>query len=344
MESTHESHGPFSQILSLLKGLRPGTELDEKAASINAAIMDTSSVLEVLRQNYLESSENLIAADNAESPLDRIISVTKFLVGIVRFSKFKKPLNPIAGEVCFGKMQHQDNTTTFFVSEQVSHHPPTSAVNLRNDNHGIECNTSETNATTFWGKHLETKIKGNKQVILKNKGELYDLQIPNLYVRLLRYAAEYTGEAGVVCKKTGFISKLKYKSKPLMGGSWNVVKGKIYHESNPTEILCSIEGRWDQQIAWTNLTTNCSEIIHYDEKPAAWTAVLEEKSSEKVWEKFKESTDKGDTSDANRHKGEVEEAQREKSKKGRKYVPVYFTWKNGEWSPNGKLPTALQQP
>jgi len=47
-----------------------------------------------------------------------------------------KPLNPFLGECFVGKWLDEAGTTNL-VSEQVSHHPPATAFNCWNDEHGV---------------------------------------------------------------------------------------------------------------------------------------------------------------------------------------------------------------
>lgn len=58
---------------------------------------------------------------------------------------------------------------------------------------------------------------------------------------------------------------------------------------------------------------------------------LHEKCSEKVWGKFKQAMNDGDFQAANRAKAEVEEAQRERKRLGKDFVPQYFEFRDGDW-------------
>jgi hypothetical protein len=53
-----------------------------------------------------------------------------------------KPLNPFLGELFIGKWKDEAGTTRL-VAEQVSHHPPATACNIWNDEHGVRvCSSS----------------------------------------------------------------------------------------------------------------------------------------------------------------------------------------------------------
>jgi hypothetical protein len=56
--------------------------------------------------------------------------------------KRMKPLNPFLGELFIGKWEDEAGTTRL-VAEQVSHHPPATACNIWNDEHGVRvCSSS----------------------------------------------------------------------------------------------------------------------------------------------------------------------------------------------------------
>ena len=80
------------------------------------------------------------SASSSDDPLERIKCVVKFyLSGFYKKPKgLKKPYNPILGE-CFRTYWHNEatNSKTFYVAEQVSHHPPITSFYVTNRKEGF---------------------------------------------------------------------------------------------------------------------------------------------------------------------------------------------------------------
>ena len=64
-----------------------------------------------------------------EEPFERMKRIVKwYLSGFYKKPKgLKKPYNPILGETFRCYWEHPNGSKTFYMSEQVSHHPPISA-------------------------------------------------------------------------------------------------------------------------------------------------------------------------------------------------------------------------
>lgn len=71
---------------------------------------------------------------------------------IMLFQGLKKPYNPIIGEVFRCYWKNPSGTKTFFVAEQVSHHPPVSAFYVSNRRDGYVFNGSILAKSKFYGK------------------------------------------------------------------------------------------------------------------------------------------------------------------------------------------------
>lgn len=74
-----------------------------------------------------------------------------YLSGFYKKPKgIKKPYNPILGETfrCFWK---HENSRTFYIAEQVSHHPPVSAFYVSNRAEGFSISGSVLAKSKFYG-------------------------------------------------------------------------------------------------------------------------------------------------------------------------------------------------
>lgn len=77
-----------------------------------------------------------------------------------------------------------------------------------------------------------------------------------MVIRIFRGAIEFNGEATVHCEKTGVSAKIKYKAKPIFGGSWNAIEGKVLDSNGKTQY--EMDGNWDSVVNIKNLRTNVS--------------------------------------------------------------------------------------
>lgn len=73
----------------------------------------------------------------------------------------KKPLNPVLGEVFYGKWPDTGKGETFLVSEQVSHHPPITAYYIENKKAGIALQGHSGQKTSFSGTAIHVKQSGH---------------------------------------------------------------------------------------------------------------------------------------------------------------------------------------
>lgn len=118
-----------SLLWSLLKQLRPGMDLSKVV--LPTFILEPRSFLEKL-SDYYYHVDILSQAGKHDDPFQRMKLVTQwYLSGFYKKPKgLKKPYNPIIGETfrCF--WYHPDtDSRTFYIAEQVSHHPVSSVPN-----------------------------------------------------------------------------------------------------------------------------------------------------------------------------------------------------------------------
>lgn len=64
-----------------------------------------------------------------------------------------KPINPVIGEIFHCTYDHQDSQTEF-IAEQVSHHPPISALYMKNEKLGFACSGHFDINLSFCGNYL----------------------------------------------------------------------------------------------------------------------------------------------------------------------------------------------
>ena len=109
-----------------------------------------------------------------EYSTQRFLIVLKFFISLVRTEEMhKKPFNPVIGEhhICY--VDHGDGDITEFVAEQVSHHPPISALYVKNAKHGLEFQTNLSFGVKFEGNKAAVVTAGH--VLIKTPLETFEM-------------------------------------------------------------------------------------------------------------------------------------------------------------------------
>jgi len=72
---------------------------------------------------------------------------------------FCKPYNPVLGEIFKCKFDHNDSVT-HFISEQISHHPPITAIQMKNEKHNYLYTGSILLGGKFYGNSADNIFSG----------------------------------------------------------------------------------------------------------------------------------------------------------------------------------------
>src|SRR5690242_6292273 len=102
--------------------------MDLSKVTLPTFILEPRSMLEKLG-DFLTHAELLANTTKIENPVQRFLSFTKwYLSGFyIKPKGVKKPYNPLIGEIFRCMWPHPSGSKTFYVAEQVSHHPPVCA-------------------------------------------------------------------------------------------------------------------------------------------------------------------------------------------------------------------------
>ncbi|KAF5956547.1 hypothetical protein HYC85_003772 [Camellia sinensis] len=229
------------------------------------------------------------------------------------------PYNPILGET-----HHVSRGTLNVLLEQVSHHPPVSALHA----------TDEKEGTT-----VETMVHGQRHLKLVNKGETYVMDHPNLLIRFLPVpGVHWVGKVRIHCQESGLEAELH------LGGSsfisrrayFRSIKGKVFMSSSMKTIY-EINGHWDRVVTVKDVSDGKQTVI-YDAKEALSglkTPILKDperlwaSESSVVWAEVSKNILSKCWDKAREAKTAVEEKEREllreRMAKGEIWVPKHFT-------------------
>ncbi|PIO36451.1 hypothetical protein AB205_0122990 [Aquarana catesbeiana] len=195
----------------------------------------------------------VLRAAAEDDPYSRMKQVLKwYLSGFYKKPKgIKKPYNSILGEkfrCCW--FHPQTNSHTFYIAEQVSHHPPVSAFHVSNRKDGFCITGSILARSRFYGNSLSAILDGNARLTFLTREEDYIITMPYAHCKGLLYGTmtmELGGKVTIECEKTGYVTELEFKLKPFFGGSdtLNQISGKIKVAG---ELLASLDGHWDREV------------------------------------------------------------------------------------------------
>uniref|UniRef100_A0A7S3GHS3 Oxysterol-binding protein n=1 Tax=Palpitomonas bilix TaxID=652834 RepID=A0A7S3GHS3_9EUKA len=357
-ENTHEE-SIWKGILSDLKG---GADLTHIAVS--ARVLKPYSGLQKL-EDILDCGEILPKLRQEEDPQERILLVGKLFIGSLHVEVFdmKKPFNPVLGEERHQVFKHKgDNGLTYYISEQVSHHPPVSVVHIRNDQLGISYTATHKVRFLFLGNSVEIQIHGKMTLRIDKFDEEYEIKQPTYAARGLlsigKRGIERSGQLVVKCKKSQLA--LKFNFKPIgwlgMWGKFHYVEGHLKRveedgKKKKKEALKLVSGYWNEKLLIYEAKGNESSkkdrkktvknsegTVYYDynEDRALYKlqrleiAQHERPSmdSYNVWGKAIDAIKERNYEVANREKKAVEQWQRKKreelKKMGQKHQQKYF--------------------
>ncbi|KAJ2401836.1 Oxysterol-binding protein OBPa, partial [Coemansia sp. RSA 2559] len=126
---------PKSIILSMIGQLRK--DMDLSRVTFPTFVLEPRSFTERVT-DFMSHPDFLIQASKRNDPVDRFIGVVKYYMSgwHIHPKGVKKPYNPVLGEFFRSKYEFEANASSaFFVAEQVSHHPPITALFYHSPEH-----------------------------------------------------------------------------------------------------------------------------------------------------------------------------------------------------------------
>ncbi|KAF7339687.1 PH domain-containing protein [Mycena sanguinolenta] len=290
----------------------------------------------------IEYYELLNLAAAATDPVDRLCYVTAFAVSSyahTRYRSGRKGFNPMLGETF-------EDVRMKFIAEKVRHNPLEMAYHAEGPN--WELNATSAGKTKFWGKSLEVIPLGT--TYLRIGEDTFEWKKPSSFMRNLMVGAKYlehVGKMTVENTHTQARSTVEFKSSGLFGASPNIVSGAIYSPSG--KVLTQLEGKWDDQLSQALDASHFKVLWRVTPYPqdtqeyygfTSFGITLNEITSD-IDGKLAptdsrlrpdvRALEQGELDDAEREKTRVEEAQRERRRKGQEVLPRWFKQVGDEW-------------
>lgn len=259
----------------------------------------------------------------------------------------KKPYNPILGETFRCYWQHPNGSRTYYIAEQVSHHPPVSAFYVTNREDGFSITCSILAKSKFYGNSTSAVLEGAATMTLLPRGECYTAGTPYAHCKGIlmgTLSMELGGKINIECENTGYRTELEFKLKPFLGGSdaINVVTGKI---KLGKETLATISGHWDKECRIKDVKTGEETILFKadaemrSKRLKRYLVPMDEQlphESKRLWRNVSDAIAREDQVAATDEKTLLEEDQRAKAKErlenNVEYLPELFELDSyGNW-------------
>ncbi|MQL85178.1 hypothetical protein Taro_017697 [Colocasia esculenta] len=347
----------LQRVLSLFKSVLPGSDLTH--FQLPPLFNMPKSQLQCQGEDvYCIAEDTLGKCAKGKTSLERMTSVVAWMISTRRPAVFGlAPFNPILGET-----HHVSKGTMNFLMEQVSHHPPVSALHATDEEENIELSWCHHIAPKFYGSRVEVLIHGKKLLKLLRFGECYEMDTPSLVIRALPVpGTEWEGSISISCKESGLQADLCfYKAHSFLGfgGDPRSVKGKIF-DTKTLRTIYEIYGQWDRTVMLKDAHSgevtvlyNAQEAIFKLNTPTVKDPEgLLPTESAMVWAEVSEAILNRDWDKAREAKRSIEERERrlrrERSVRGEAWVPKFFTLaqaKDGGWECWSKHKVVPQAP
>ncbi|XP_063392017.1 oxysterol-binding protein-related protein 8 [Cydia fagiglandana] len=335
-----------SLLWFLLKQVRPGMDLSKVV--LPTFILEPRSFLDKLSDNYYHA-DILAQAQHVEDPYTRFKLVLRwYLSGLYRKPKgLKKPYNPVLGETFRCCWKHPDSrTNTYYVAEQVSHHPPVSAFYVSNRKEGFVIEGSLLARSKFYGNSTSAILEGCARVHLLTWGESYVTTAPYAHCKGIvigTLSMELGGKVHVMCESTGYSADIEFKLRSFLGGSeqTNLISGRI---KKGKDTIATVEGYWDGRIDIRDKrngeeATLLDVAVLKEQRLTRYLMKLEnqqEFESQRLWLRVSEAIHNEDQVAATEQKTIIEEAQRARTRATiAPWVPRFFHKESHVVCPDG---------
>ncbi|XP_059286990.1 oxysterol-binding protein-related protein 4B-like [Lycium ferocissimum] len=323
----------LQRILSLFSSVRPGSDLTR--IQLPPLFNLPKSQLQCYGESvYCFNIDMLSKCGKGESSLERMTSVVAWSISTLRPLMFGvAPYNPILGET-----HHVSRASLNVLLEQVSHHPPVTALHATDEKENIEMIWCHNAVPKFCGTKVETEVHGKRELKLLNKQETYVMNSPKLVIRLLPFpGVDWVGNVTLKCEETGLQADLYYRGSSFLSNRGNrSVKGKIFVPSS-SKTICEINGHWDRTVIIKDMTTgkvneiyNAKEALSGMKTPIVKDPkVVMPSESTVAWAEVSQSILSRSWDKAKQAKTIVEERERELAKerkfKSEIWTPKHFT-------------------
>ncbi|KAJ4251884.1 Oxysterol binding protein [Fusarium torreyae] len=330
----------FVDLVKFLSSLK--SDLDLANVTAPPYFLAPSSVVE--NPGSWAQRPSIFTAPTQEiDPAKRSLSVLQIFLASLRSQLYvagapnvsiKKPLNAFLGELFLASWSDADSSTKLVV-EQVSHHPPITAMHIASKEHSIRADGYGRAEMTFNGNIYVRQI-GHAIIHVDKFDEDYLVPLPSVIVRGFMSACLYPEIIGTytIISSSGFVSEIDFSGAGLFRGKRNSFEARVYHRDEP-KICYKVSGIWSE--GW-KITDDSGKLVEEYNVNAAEdklspielvpTEQQDPRESRRAWNDVISAIEQGDYRAASIAKQKVEEQQRQKRREekaqGKPWQPLLF--------------------
>ncbi|KAH8593376.1 hypothetical protein B0O99DRAFT_515621 [Bisporella sp. PMI_857] len=289
-------------------------------------ILSSTSLTE-FSSYWAEHPSIFVAAAHEKDPKKRALLVLKWFLSTLKsqyasrsdkFGNEKKPLNPFLGELFLGKWVDSAGTTEL-ISEQVSHHPPVTAYQISNKEHGVYLQGYNAQKASF-ARTINVKQIGHAVYSIPALGETYLITLPNLHIEGLIFGAPFIelNDKTYITSSSGYTAKIDYSGKGWVSGKKNSFTATLYPTGKERETLYSVSGQWTKTFDITEGAKKGVIVETYNAEVEAPTPLIiapvedqDPYESRRAWSKVAAGIAKGDMDVTGEEKSKIEVEQRQ---------------------------------
>jgi len=335
-------------VLHLISQLKLGMDLTK--VTLPTFILEPRSLLEMYA-DFNSSTQLLLDVTFGSFPLQRMNRILKFYLTSFYIGRkgnhAKKPFNPVISELfqcsfyvdkSLYNKEHLPSNESYrvrFLAEQVSHHPPVSAMYLSCKELKMSMTSHIWTKSRFMNMTVGVSNVGEGTLLLGEHDEEYVITYPSAYARSLLSEpwSELTGRCTIECKKSNLIASIVFHTKPAYAGEPHKVSAEVKNMSNG-DVLTKVVGKWNDKLYFTYVENDEEEVVDIKKLPVLPKFVRpidkqNELESRKFWLKVSDAMKRGDIDEASEHKKKLEEDQREivkqRTRDGVTVTSAYFS-------------------
>jgi len=326
---------PRSILLGLISQLRKGTDLHRVA--LPTFVLEPRSMLEGFT-DFLSHPELILGTHKKTDPVERFVDVVRYFLSgwHIKPKGVKKPYNPVLGEHFRCRYNYADGTSAYYVSEQISHHPPISCWFFASPENDTIISGDFKPKSKFLGNSAATLLHGDTKIYFPSLDEQYTLTSPNVYARGILFGTmlmELGDSTTITCKKNDLMCELEFKVKGYFGGTYNAIGGKIKRISDG-EVLSEISGKWSDVMFIKNKKEKVQEELFNVQTATIHPKIVAPENeqelyeSRRLWSKVTNHIKSRNLDAATTEKAAIEDEQRRRTKlrtaAGESWKPRFF--------------------
>ena len=178
----------------------------------------------------------------------------------------KKPLNAFLGEVFLASWTDPERkTTAHLVAEQVSHHPPITAMHIADREHGVRADGYARVEMTFNGA-VNIRQVGHAMLHIDRYDEHHLVPLPDIKVRGFLGGCMYPEitDTYTLVSSAGLSTEIRFSGEGVIRGKRNSFVARIHRTDDPRRAaLYEVRGVWSA--GWTVTDARTGEVLEvYD--------------------------------------------------------------------------------